>query len=161
MGTVMHHQVTPQGVDRFFDVLEATGNVSQATRAISVTRQWAYAQRWRNAAFRERWDQVQQGRRAVLQMKVDAHIESHLDHDWEYLLDGNGDPVLDDDFEPVRVSSISVRDLPALRRALHDEAPSVAIQNNVTLAEEPRRTVSVRSAADVFDADAEEIQSVG
>lgn len=156
MRALQTEAVPKEGVDRFFDVLAAAGNVSEATRAIGVSRQWAYDMRHRNARFRERWDAVAEGRRAVLQMKVDAHIESHLDHDWTYLRDGDGELVLDEDFEPVRVSAIPARDLPALRRALGGEAPTVAIQNNVQVDQGPRPSVSVRSAAEAFEAEPEE-----
>ena len=66
--------------------------------------------------------------------KVRGHIDSHLDHGWEYERDADGNLVLDDEFEPVRSRSlITVKSLVDLaresRHAIEGEAPAVQVNN--------------------------------
>lgn len=163
MGTQLRqpNEVPPEGVEMFLDLLERTGNVSEASRAIGVNRTWAYQLAARDERFRVEMDAARASRKELLVSKMDRHLHLHLDEEIEWLRDGDGELVLDDDLERIPVRSrIPFRDLAQARAKLTEErsqAPSVAIQNNVTVAEEPRRAVSVRSAADVFDVEAEEV----
>ncbi|MFN7180449.1 hypothetical protein, partial [Hyphomonas sp.] len=88
---------------------------------------------------------------AAILAGVDDHIVSHLRTQRVPLIDADGNPVLDDDFEQVFVSSISFRDLASMRRAVASEAAppvQVNLQQNFASDTVPRLT------RDVVDVDA-------
>lgn len=158
----------------FLEALAATGNVTEAARSIGVTRHWAYQLKWRDEAFARDWKVALDHRRQHLVAGIDAHIESHIEHDWEPKLDAQGNVVhrrgedgellLDDDLEPipVMVSTIGLSALTQGRRSLTQTDASnvtnVAVQTNFSLEEQtPRTRPRLVMPVDVEDADFEEI----
>ncbi len=86
--------------DDFILLLMETGNVSEAARRLGINRMTAYG--WReDADFATRWDTaLDVARNALTERVVETASELGLGR-WVQVTDQNGDPILDDDFEPV------------------------------------------------------------
>jgi hypothetical protein len=128
--------------------------VNWAAQQVGITKRTMYKRRANDPAFARDWDlairQATEDRAASILAGVDDHIVSHLKTQLVPLLDENGEPVLDDDFEQVFVSTISFRDLASMRRAVAAAAPDVQVnlQQNFASDTVPRLT------RDVIDVDA-------
>lgn len=131
---------TPDVVDAFLAVLsDSSGNLSEACRAVGISRMALYRHRQRDPEFAGRVDRVLTSaireRACLIAMRVDEHIEMHLANGWDYKRDARGDFVLDDNFEKVRVSLIPLRDLNGTRREMRSalEGPAVPSVTNVSI----------------------------
>lgn len=104
-------------VPAFLNVLECTGNVRHACRAVGISRQNAYSVRKRNAAFAEAWD-------LALEMASDRLQEEA----WRRAVEGverpvmyRGRPVLGPDGEPLMERHFSDILLDRLLRLMRPE----------------------------------------
>lgn len=117
--------------EQFLRLLSISGQVNWSAQQVGVTKRTMYKRRARDPRFAREWDlalkQATEDRAAAILAGVDDHIASHLRTRLVPLRDENGDPVLDDEFEQVYVSSISVRDLASMRRAVASSAPEVQV----------------------------------
>lgn len=141
--------------EQFIRLLSISGQVNWAVSQLGVSKGMMYHRRSRDPAFARDWDlavkQATEDRAAAILAGVDDHIVSHLKTQRVPLIDADGNPVLDDDFEQVFVSSISFRDLASMRRAVAAEAAppvQVNLQQNFASDTVPRLT------RDVVDVDA-------
>lgn len=125
--------------DEFFQAIEDNkGSLSAAARSIGLSRDVVYKRMRRLPEFGLRVDAAQRSARrrrsSSLHSKAQDHLESVLDHSRHPLVDENGDPILDDDFEQVMVSTLSVKSivdvLKETRQAVEGETPLVALQVN-------------------------------
>ena len=153
---MMPNEVPEEHRAIFLETLATTGNVTEAAREIGVTRHWAYQLRWRDDQFARDWQMALEHRRNHLVAGIDAHIESHIEHDWEpkrgadgeviYRRDAEGRLLLDDDFEPipVMVSTLGFGALTQGRRSLTQTdggaTTNVAVQTNLALDSGPPRS---------------------
>lgn len=139
---------------QFVRLLSIAGNVKWACDQVGVSKGTMYERRKRDAAFARDWDlavkQATEDRAAAILAGVDDHIVSHLKTQLIQLTDENGQPVVDEDFEPVYVSTISFRDLASMRRAVAATAPEVQVNLQQNFASD---TVP-RLERDVIDVDA-------
>ena len=129
--------------DRFVETLAETGNVSRTAASLGITRKVAYDWRDREPAFAAAWDRALEVARAGLRERVvETACEMGLAR-MAPLLDAEGRPVLDDDFEPVLVADTSHVDARVLMKLMdktmrsEDGPPVVAVQSNVTVGAEP------------------------
>lgn len=117
--------------EQFLRLLSISGQVNWSASQLGVSKGTMYNRRARDPAFARKWDvavkQATEDRAASILAGVDDHIASHLRSQLVPLVDQDGQPVLDDDFEQVHVSSISFRDLASMRRAVASAAPSVQV----------------------------------
>lgn len=125
--------------DQFFQAIEDyKGNLSAAARAIGLSRDAVYKRMRRLPEFGLRVDAAQRSARrrrsSSLHSKAQDHLQSLLDHSRHPLLTEQGEPVLDEDFEQVMVSTLSVKSivdvLKETRQAVEGESPLVALQVN-------------------------------
>ncbi|MDF2231585.1 hypothetical protein P2H44_03375 [Albimonas sp. CAU 1670] len=137
----------PERADEFLAlVLDTGGNLSDACRRAGMSRVALYRHRERDPEFGRRLQQAlafaSQDRATRLGFKVDQHIEMHLDGGWEYKRDGDGNYVLDDGFERIKVSTIPLRDLNGTRREMRSalEPPSSPVTNVVSINSTPHVT---------------------
>jgi len=135
--------------DVFISTLEQGANVSDACRAVGLSRVAMYTRRERCPVLADRWERAisraSRERAVRLLTMADEHMAGQLDMGWEYVTDPvTGDPVLDDDFEPVRRSNIAPRDLAAMRREARStlDGPDGGTQNNIQISLDTPRTVS-------------------
>lgn len=139
---------------QFIRLLSIAGNAKWAAAQLGVTKGTMYARRNRDARFARDWDlavkQATEDRAAAILAGVDDHIVSHLKTQRVPLTDEEGNPVIDEDFEPVYVSTISFRDLASMRRAVAGAAPEVQVNLQQNFASD---TVP-RLNGDVVDVDA-------
>ncbi|WP_143103409.1 hypothetical protein [Albimonas pacifica] len=111
-----------------------------------MSRVVLYRHRERDAEFDRRLQQAlafaSQDRATRLGFKVDQHIEMHLDDGWEYKRDGDGNYVLDENFERIKVSTIPLKDLNGTRREMRSslEPPSSPVTNVVSINSTPHVT---------------------
>ena len=140
--------------ERFLRLLSVSGQVNWSAQQLGVSKGTMYARRNRDARFARDWDlavkQATEDRAAAILAGVDDHIVSHLRTQLVPLLDADGNPVVDEDFEPVYVSTLSFRDLASMRRAVAAAAPGVQVNLQQNFAGD---TVP-RLSADPVDVDA-------
>jgi hypothetical protein len=87
--------------DRFVESLMETGNVSRSALAAGVNRLTAYRWREDDPEFARAWDlAVEVARQGLRERVVETATEMGLGRQVP-LLDGEGNAVLDEDFEPV------------------------------------------------------------
>lgn len=140
---------------QFIRLLSVAGNAKWACEQVGINKATMYERRRRDPAFARDWDlavkQATEDRAAAILAGVDDHIVSHLRTQLVPLTDADGNPVVDEDFEPVYVSTISFRDLASMRRAVASEAaPPVQVNLSQTFGSD---TVP-RLERDVIDVDA-------
>ncbi len=125
--------------DLFLQALEENeGNLSAAARSIGLSRDVIYRRIRRLPEFGLRVDTTQRSARrrrsSSLHSKAQDHLQSLLDHSLHPLVDELGEPVLDEHFEQVVVSTLSVKSivdvLKETRQAVDGESPLVALQVN-------------------------------
>ena len=140
-------------------LVEAEGNISKACEVAGISRSLVYRERSRSKEFSMRMEQAQlfgaRERAHRLARKADEHIEMHLDTGWEYQTDENGEYVLDDNFERIKVSSVSLRDLTNARREMRSSVDgsgggSVTNVSINTMNSEPLNIIT-SDMADDFD----------
>lgn len=87
--------------ENFIDILMETGNVSEATRRLGINRMTAYG--WRDdPVFAEMWDvALEVSRQRLRESVVETASYMGLGHWMPVADDQTGEPVLDDDFEPI------------------------------------------------------------
>ena len=117
--------------EQFLRYLAASGQVNWSVQQVGVTKRTMYNRRTRDPRFAREWDiaikAATEDRAAAILAGVDDHITSHLRSQLVPLTDENGEPVLDENFDQVYVSSISFRDLASMRRAVAAAAPDVQV----------------------------------
>lgn len=172
---LMPNEVPEEHRAIFLETLATTGNVTEAARTIGVTRYWAYQLKWRDERFARDWQVALDHRRHQLVAGIDAHIESHIEHDWEpkrdaegnvvYRRGADGELLLDEDLEPipVMVSTLGFAALTQGRRSLTQaegaSVTNVAVQTNVAVeTSPPPKRPRLVMPEDVEDADFEEVE---
>ncbi|MEM0961683.1 MAG: hypothetical protein AAGK21_03955 [Bacteroidota bacterium] len=104
----------------FLVALAETGVIRRACDAVGINHLTYYRHKLRDPAFGELVDgavrEHQRQRSAGILDMVQDHVTSHLEHSWEYERDESGELMLDNEFELVRRSTISVRSLTELSR---------------------------------------------
>lgn len=137
---------------QFLRLLSIAGNVKWACEQVGINKATMYERRRRDPAFARDWDmavkQATEDRAAAILAGVDDHIVSHLRTQLVPLTDADGNPVVDEDFEPVYVSTISLRDLASMRRAVASAAPDVQVNLQQNFASDTVPTLR-RDAVDV------------
>lgn len=147
----------------FLERLVETGNVMVACAQLGLPRTSVYYWKHRDADFRRAWDLAMQVHQEQLTQDVmDTARELGLGR-WVQAADENGEPMLDDDFEPVMVLDVSHVDARILSKLIDKRVPSVdgpsqtnlTVNNQTTVHAPPRRPKLVRPAAaeDVVDAE--------
>lgn len=145
----------------FLERLVEAGNVMVACAQLGLPRTSVYYWKHRDADFRRAWDLAMQVHQEQLTQDVmDTAREIGLGR-WVQATDADGEPLLDDDFEPVMVLDVSHVDARILSKLIDKRVPSVdgPSQTNVnvstTVHEPPRRPRLVRPPAteDVVDAE--------
>lgn len=114
----------------FIAVLMNTGNVSQTAAALGINRMTAYDWRCRDPEFAEAWDYAMDVARQGLRERVIETATAMGLGKWEPVVDPDtGEPVLDDDFEPVmrfEVDHVDARVLMKLMdKTMRDEVRQV------------------------------------
>lgn len=142
-------------------MVQTRGSLALACDRLGLSRQSVYRHKLRDPEFAAWVEQAQaQARRMHAEdqlTKVRGHIDSHLDQGWEYQRDADGNLVLDEDFEPIRVrSTISIKSLVDLaresRHAIEGEA-GTNIQVNTQVLNKSVQTAprAVSPASSVLD----------
>ncbi len=132
MGTLVSHNTKRE----FLAVLSETGNVLETCRRTGVNRATAY--HWRgDADFDQMWEEALQIRRDTIRDEVVSKALAATGHIvQEVMLDEQGQPVLDENFEHVVKSKLVDYDSQVLRTMLNkfvasaDGAPVTAVQVN-------------------------------
>lgn len=142
--------------ETFLHALDVSrGNLTEACRRCDLARDMVYRAIRLNPEFAQQIDAIQSGSRrrvsANLHNLAQDHLQSHLEHSWIPLVDEDGLPVLDEEFEQVRVSALSpkaiVDSLKETRQAVEGESPVVALQVNSNADGETATFVAVKSRA--------------
>jgi hypothetical protein len=117
--------------EQFLRLLAVSGQVNWAAQQVGVSKGTMYNRRSRDPKFARQWDlavkAATEDRAAAILAGVDEHITSHLRAQIVPLTNEHGDPVLDENFDQVHVSSISFRDLASMRRAVAAATPDVQV----------------------------------
>lgn len=109
----------------FLERLVETGNVMVACAQLGLPRTSVYYWKHRDADFQRAWDLAMQVHQEQLtQDVVDTARELGLGR-WVRATDENGEPLLDDDFEPVMVLDVSHVDARILSKLIDKRVPSV------------------------------------
>ena len=109
----------------FLERLVETGNVMVACAQLGLPRTSVYYWKHRDADFRRAWDLAMQVHQEQLTQDVmDTARELGLGR-WVQAADENGEPMLDDDFEPVMVLDVSHVDARILSKLIDKRVPSV------------------------------------
>lgn len=152
----------------FLSALSETGNVLETCRRTGVNRATAY--HWRGEPdFNQMWEEALQINRESIRDELVTKAMAatgHVVH--EPLLDADGAPVLDDNFEPVSHTRLVDYDGQVLRTMLTkfvpsaDGAPVTAVQvNNHIHAERPKAPKLVQPEMDsALDLEFEEMIDV-
>ena len=144
----------------FLERLVEAGNVMVACAQLGLPRTSVYYWKHRDPDFQRAWDlAVQVHQEQLTQDVMDTARELGLGR-WVQATDEHGEPLLDDDFEPVMVLDVSHVDARILSKLIDKRVPSVdgPSQTNVnvstTVHAPPRRPRLVRPSAaeDVVDA---------
>lgn len=93
--------------DSFLENLADTGNVCEAARLVGINRMTAYGWRWSDEDYARRWDVALAVSREQLREKVIETASAMGLAPRVPLLDQQGKPVLDENFEPVFVLDTS------------------------------------------------------
>jgi hypothetical protein len=122
------HQHGNASVMSFSDLREALfeeldkqgGIITKACRALGVSFHSVHRERLRDPLFRQELElRIAEARRnhaAEMMALADTHVDNHLRHSLVPLLDAEGAPVLDDDFEPVLMSQLALKAVVDARR---------------------------------------------
>jgi hypothetical protein len=123
--------------ERFLDLVASTGNSSAAARAVGFHRNTFYKRAASDEDFRRRWDAAQGlSRRSIAEEVLDKAMVATGRVVEEPLLDAQGNPVLDDDLEPVTVRRLIDGDARILAKMLdkfvhsEDGPPTIGVQVN-------------------------------
>ncbi|KHQ53598.1 helix-turn-helix domain-containing protein [Mameliella alba] len=160
---------SPDQKRTFLERLVETGNVMVACAQLGLPRTSVYYWKHRDADFQRAWDLAMQVHQEQLTQDVmDTARELGLGR-WVQATDENGEPLLDDDFEPVMVLDVSHVDARILSKLIDKRVPSVdgpattnlnvsTTVNNELPARKPRlvRPAPVQTASaaeDVVDAE--------
>ena len=153
-------RATDPVVERFLDLVASTGNSTSAARSVGLHRNSFYALASRDNDFRSRWDAAQRLSRSHLAAEVvekAAVLTGRIVE--EPALDAEGQPILDDDLEPVTVRRLVDYDARILSKLLdklvhsEDGPPTIGVQvNNVMPAAPPRAARLIVSDASTTDA---------
>lgn len=137
--------------DEFLAAMVEQGGVLKACKEIGISHMAFFRQCLREPGWRAEVDAHQEAARIAranrMLLETDAHIGAHLRDGWEYVRDEEtGELVLDDDFEPVKRSVLSVKSLVDIRKEARADITGdngkiqVAIQNTQNVAvEAPKR----------------------
>lgn len=136
--------VAREAEDRFLDLVASTGNSSAAARAVGFHRNTFYKRAAADEGFRRRWDAAQSvSRRNIAEEVLDKAMVATGRLVEEPLLDSQGNPVLDDDLEPVTVRRLIDGDARILAKMLdkfvhsEDGPPTIGVQVNNMLPPPP------------------------
>lgn len=143
-------------VERFLDLVASTGNSTAAARAVGTHRNSWYERAQRDPVFRQRWDaaQVMSRRHIAAEVMEKAVIATGRIVE-EPVLDAQGNPVLDDDLEPVTVKKLLDYDPRILSKLLDklvhsEDQPVTAVQINNLMPEQPAPPAPPRVARLVY-----------
>ena len=160
----MHSAVdAPPDLKRtFLERLVETGNVMAATAQLGLPRTSVYYWKHRDADFRRAWDLAMEVHQEQLTQDVLDTARALGLGRWVQATDPEtGEPLLDDEFEPVMVLDVSGVDARILSKLIDKRVPSVdgpattSVNVSTTVHAPPRRPKLVRPSAaeDVVDAE--------
>lgn len=146
--------------ERFLDLVASTGNSSAAAKAVGFHRNTFYKRAAADPEFRQRWDAAQGlSRRSIAEEVLDKAMVATGRVVEEPMLDADGNPVLDDDLEPVMVRRLIDGDARILAKMLdkfvhsEDGPPTIGVMvNNVMPAAPPRAARLIVSDGPTTDA---------
>lgn len=125
--------------ESLFDALDANaGIITKACREIGVSFHAVHRERLRDPLFRDelalRIEEARNNHAAEMMALADRHVQSHLQQSLVPLTDEDGAFVLDDDFEPIMVSEISLKSAVEARREYRTqlqggEGTNINVQN--------------------------------
>lgn len=148
--------------ERFLEIVSMTGNSSAAATALGMHRNTFYKRARSDPEFRARWDEAQlQSRRYIAEEVLDKAMISTGRVIEEPVLDEFGDPVLDEDFEPVVIRRLVDGDPRILSKLLdkfvasEDQAVTAIQVNNLMDASDGTAPISSTPVL-VFDDDESE-----
>ena len=117
----------PSSRQDLFDALEkADGVLTRACRNMGISFMALHRERIRDGNFARQVDlavhEIRIRRSEKILAEADLHIESHLEHGWEYIRDEvSGRILLDDDFNPKRRSQIPIKSAVEARREMRSD----------------------------------------
>jgi len=163
--------ITPEVEERFLTALSEFGQATYAANVCGMTRRALYKRRARDRDFAERWDEALGAFEEALTQRVIATALHMGTGRWVPALDADGEPELDEEFEPLMRFDCSHVDpriavkLIGLRVRSVNDPMSISVQSNTQVVNESPRG-PVRLVTDdhedltglVVDAEFEEVE---